>query len=279
MSLRANQIAGINSRKGAPRSRKAAADRGQLWPIATALSPGSASIISREATPSRRPHTNQTEMYSLARLFARLRVATPVAVLLLALSAPVAAAQAPARPPVPARRALFGDLAIELRSPSVGALAIGAADERNALTLDVRASDARRWADSAARILARPRTQRRRVSPRAAKARGKGTPDESVDVVRRWRAVLEEPGVGQGSFVLVRVDSAGVSSWLLYAADADLTEMRQTLELSEARTLVSIVRRTAVAALPPPAPRKRKRLPVPRPAADSGRSAAPRKPA
>lgn len=215
------------------------------------------------------------EMYPLARPL----VATMLLAITGALAGTLAGAQAPATASVPARRALFGDVAMELRSPTVGALAIGVADARNALTLDVRASDARRWADSAARILARPRAPRRRVTPRATKAKSRGTPDESVDAVRRWRAVLEEPGVGQGSLVLVRVDSAGVSNWLLYAADADLTELRQSLEAGEARTLVAIVRRMAAAALPPTAPRRRKRPPVRRPAVDSGGSAAPHKPA
>ena len=186
----------------------------------------------------------------------------------------------------PARHALFGDLAIELRSSTPGELAIGAAGVQHALTLDVRASDARRWADSAARILALPRASRRRTAARGARAKGtsKGMPDASVPTPRRWRAVLEEPGMGQGSLVLVRVDSAGASRLLVYAADAELTELRQELEPDEARTFVAIVRRAAVAALPPPPKRrgKAKGAPARRPPstspATSGGSA-PRKPA
>lgn len=78
------------------------------------------------------------------------------------------------------------------------------------------------------------------------------------DRVQRARVVLEEPGLGTGSLVLSRVDSAGTRQFLLYADDAQLKAIRQPMELDEARTLVRQVRR---AATPPPTPTSRRRRP------------------
>lgn len=156
---------------------------------------------------------------------------------------------------------LFGDVALDFRFPGDGLLAIGAADATHAFTIQVLARDARRWADSASRILAR--------RPQAARAAGKGRARGAELPPRRWRAVLEEPGVGGGSLVLARVDSAGRTYWTLFAADAELSRVRQTLEASEARTLVGLVRRAAIAASPTPRARPpakpRPRTPAKRP--------------
>jgi hypothetical protein len=67
--------------------------------------------------------------------------------------------------------------------------------------------------------------------------------------------VLEEPGVGAGSLVLSRVDSAGTRTFLLFADDSELDPIRQALTLAEARTLVRLVQR---AAAPIPARRPRR---------------------
>jgi hypothetical protein len=91
----------------------------------------------------------------------------------------------------------------------------------------------------AARLLVPP--------PRPRRGRGT-TPKDSVPSVQRARALLEEPGVGAGSFVLTRVDSAGTRSFLLFIDDAELDPLRQLLEPSEASTLVRLVRKAA----PPP---------------------------
>ncbi|HMN08117.1 MAG TPA: hypothetical protein PKC83_04960 [Gemmatimonadaceae bacterium] len=142
-------------------------------------------------------------------------------------------------------RSLFGDVAVVLRQAPDGALGIGISGAERTLTLTVRASDARRWADSAARLtVALPRPGRRARM--------------ANDRVQRARVVLEEPGLGTGSLVLSRVDSAGTRQFLLYADDAQLKGIRQPMELDEARTLVRQVRR---AATPPPKPTSRRRRP------------------
>lgn len=163
---------------------------------------------------------------------------------------------------------LFGDVALDFRFPGDGVLAIGAADAVHAFTIQVLARDARRWADSASRLLAR------RTTP--ARAAGKGKRRGAELPPRRWRAILEEPGVGGGSLVLARVDSAGRSYWTLFAADTELSRVRQALEASEARTLVGLVRRAAVAASPPPRARPRAK---PRPRTPAKRPPSRRPPA
>lgn len=151
----------------------------------------------------------------------------------LSVAANAQQASAPAPPVI---RTLIGDLALMMRLGEEGTLALGAAGARRTLTLNVRASDARRWADSAARLLApAPRPRRTRRAP----------PSDSVPVVQRARAILEEPGVGAGSFVLTRVDSAGARSFLLFIDDAELDALRQPMDVSEATTLVRLVRKAA----------------------------------
>lgn len=146
----------------------------------------------------------------------------------------------PARPPI---RSFFGDVAIILRPASDGTIGIGVAGASRTLTLTVRATDARRWADSATRLLVPPprRSRRARVAN---------------DSVQRARVVLEEPGVGTGALVLSRIDSAGIRQFLLFADDAELKPVRQPLEAEEARTFVRQLRR---AASPPPKPTSRRR--------------------
>ncbi len=136
-------------------------------------------------------------------------------------------------------RTLFGDVALELRSERTGTLLIGAAGPTNTLTLDVRATDARRWADSASRLLSGRRN-------RALRAGAK-----SGAIVVRARAVLEEPGVGAGSLVLARSDSAGARTWLLFISGADFDGVRQSLDAAEAATLIKLLRRAAVIASHP----------------------------
>lgn len=153
-------------------------------------------------------------------------------------------------------RTLLGDVALELRTTGDGTLSIGAAGVLRSLALDVRATDARRWADSAARLL-EPYRRRTGRSRRAA-------PDEIVHA----RVVLEEPGIGAGSFVLARVDSAATRSWVLFASDAEYDGVRQPLESEDASTLIKLVKRAALAAMPRSArprklpPRQRPKAPV-----------------
>ncbi|MEO6447102.1 MAG: hypothetical protein ABIZ91_13170 [Gemmatimonadaceae bacterium] len=162
-------------------------------------------------------------------------------VLIVIITAVSAAAQ---NRPVATQRALVGEIALEFRAQDHGRLLIGLAGPERALTLDVRASDARRWADSAARLLA---------APRRARARAKG-----AATVARVRVILEEPGAGGGSLILARVDSAATRTWVLFAADTSFAQIRQSFAQEEAAILARIVRRAATNALPPP-PRKRTR--------------------
>lgn len=138
-------------------------------------------------------------------------------------------------------RTLVGDVAVELRSTMPGGLSIGAAGASSVVTIDVRATDARRWADSAAKLLLPVRARRARGAP----------------LVTRSRALLEEPGAGGGALDFSRTDSAGQRRYVLFVGDAALEAVRQEVTPQEARTLVRTIRRAAVAALPrrPPPPR------------------------
>ncbi|MEO7966312.1 MAG: hypothetical protein ABIT38_20615 [Gemmatimonadaceae bacterium] len=183
------------------------------------------------------------------------------------------------------RHALFGDVAVELRSPSSGTLGIGVADARHAVTLDVRATDARRWSDSvmglirqSAAVANARRVRQAHTKRKSASAATSSLPDESGDVQKRERAILEEPGVGSGSLLLSRIDSAGTSSWLLYASDADLVEIRQLLDADEARTLARIIRSAALSAAPAPIRSTKRKGRIKRPVPKSGGSAVPRRP-
>lgn len=132
-------------------------------------------------------------------------------------------------------RTLIGDLAVILRPADATALVrLGLAGPSRSLTLSVRGADARRWADSTARLLApppRPQPRRKAAGP-----------------AQHARAVLEEPGDGTGSLVLSRTDSAGRRSYLLFADDAALDPIRQPLTRDEVALLVRLVRRVVPAA-------------------------------
>jgi len=156
---------------------------------------------------------------------------------LVAFQTPVIALGQGTRPPI---RSLFGDMALEVRDEGGGTIAIGVAGAARAVTLSVRASDVRRWVDSASRLV---QPARRRPARDSAQ-------------VQRARVILEEPGVGAGSFVLSRSDSAGVRTFLLFVDDAELEGVRQELELQEATTLVRVMRRALPPARPPRRPRR-----------------------
>lgn len=199
---------------------------------------------------------------------ARLACVVHVAVVSMLL-APFARADAqdttiaaPRREASTSRHLLVGDLAFELRSPLRGTLSMGLADGRRVVAIDVRSTDARRWADSALRLLARRPPRPRRV--RKGRAAASSGPD-SAPAATRLRAILEEPGVGAGSMILTRTDSAGETRWSLYAADGELAEVRQVLEAEEARVLARVVRQGAIAAAPPALAKpkaKKRRLPA-----------------
>ena len=135
----------------------------------------------------------------------------------------------------PIARILLGDVALEFRTDGVGTLSIAAAGAARAVALDVRATDARRWADSASRLL-RPAPVRKR---------------STNDVVQHSAAELEEPGAGAGTLRLTRFDSAGTRTFILFVADADLAGVRQELSAADVTTLARLVRRWSALALPP----------------------------
>ncbi len=132
-------------------------------------------------------------------------------------------------------RTLIGDVALILRTDRPGTLRIGVAGESRSLSLSVRATDARRWADSASKLLSPASAA---ASPGVRRARRPTPP-------LRQRAVLEEPGVGAGTFVLLRIDSASTRNFLLFVDDATLQGIRQPLEPDEAKLLVRLVRGAA----------------------------------
>lgn len=171
-------------------------------------------------------------------------VAAPLVWCLLMGAAPGAQSQ---ERPTTVSRTLFGETALELRSTGSGTLLIGAAGPTKTVTLDVRATDVRRWADSAARLIPVRRTAvaRKRLA--------------TSDSVIRARVVLEEPGVGAGSLILSRADSAGVRTWLLFASDAAFDGVRQPLESEEVATFIKLMRRAALAAAPPAQGRRLRR--------------------
>lgn len=150
-------------------------------------------------------------------------------------------------------RALIGEIALELRSTGNGSLLIGVSGPTKTVALDVRATDVVRWADSAARLV---------PVRRAAVVRKPLATSASVVLAR---ALLEEPGVGAGSLILIRTDSAGARTWMLFASDAEFDGVRQPLESEEVVTTIRLMRRAAMAAAPAPKSkspqRKRRTLP------------------
>lgn len=142
-------------------------------------------------------------------------------------------------------RTLLGDVALILRAEGPASLRIGVAGAARSMTLLVLTRDARRWADSASVLLAPQRSPSVRATRTAR------------DGVQRSRVILEEPGVGAGSFMLTRVDSAGIRRFLLFADDSALSGIRQPLEIEEAKLLVRLVRRAATPSRPPRPPARK----------------------
>ncbi len=154
---------------------------------------------------------------------------SPLALIALAIAPAALGAQGvSATKPV---RTLIGDVALILRSDRPGTLRIGVAGSNRSLSLSVRSTDARRWADSAAKL----------VVPAPRRRAKRGAPSPADTSVRR-RAVLEEPGVGAGTFVLLRIDSAATRRFLLFVDDATLEGIRQPLEPEEATLLIRLIR-------------------------------------
>ena len=126
---------------------------------------------------------------------------------------------------------MVGDAAIEVRVAEDGQLRLAVADADKVLVLTVRASDAKRWADSVA-LVVRAKAPSRRVS-------------------KEWRVMLEEPGLQAGSMTLTRRDGEVGSRWSLYLADKEFEEIRVGISPDEARALLAAVQRSVNVVLPP----------------------------
>ena len=141
-------------------------------------------------------------------------------------------------------RQLYGDLAFEVRTRGQGSLTLGVADSRTQLVVDFMATDLRRWADSATRVLtARPPRRGRTV---------------------KWEAVVAGPGVVAGSMALARTITPTDTSIVLLVTDTAFLAVRTPLRMEEARALTAAMKRAANAALPTrPAPLPRTKKPPP----------------
>ncbi len=129
-------------------------------------------------------------------------------------------------------RQLYGDLAVEVRTKVPGTLILAAADARSSLVLTLLATDARRWADSAARILAAP-----------APGRGRSA---------TWEAEVAGPGVSAGSISLSRRVAPGDTAIVLLVTDASFQGVRTELTMENARALTQAMRRAAAASVARP---------------------------
>ena len=140
-------------------------------------------------------------------------------------------------------RSLLGSTAIDLRAQIPGIVRIGLADDAGPMTLEFRASDARRLADSAAKLLA---VRRRR--PRA------------------WSVRMEESGEGTGLVSLsFTPDRDPERPYLFFASDDAVRQVREPLTAAEARLIVQRLRTAATTATPRPAPKRRPNAPRPKP--------------
>lgn len=120
-------------------------------------------------------------------------------------------------------RQLVGDLAVDVRAGDPGVLRIGAADANRSVALTVLATDLRRWADSANRVL-------------AARAPGRGR-------TARWESVVAGPGVTAGSMSLAR--SFPGDTLILLITNAEFEAVRSRLSIEEARGFVGALRRAS----------------------------------
>jgi hypothetical protein len=145
-------------------------------------------------------------------------------------------------------RQLYGDLAFEVRTQGQGAMTFGVADSRTSLVFTLMATDLRRWADSATRMLtARP--------PR----RGQ---------TARWDASVAGPGIAAGSMSLSRTITPTDTSLILLVTDTAFRALRTSLGMEEARALTAAMKRAATASLPRrPAPLPKATTPPKRPPA------------
>lgn len=129
-------------------------------------------------------------------------------------------------------RQLYGDVAVEVRDISGGAMRFAFTDGDKTIALTLLARDVRRWADSATRVLAARRRAR--------------------DSTARWQARVEGPGVEAGAISLSRTLTRTDTTIAIFAADAQFESVRAVVTAEEARALVGALRRAANAILNPP---------------------------
>jgi hypothetical protein len=122
-------------------------------------------------------------------------------------------------------RTLMGGTAIELRA-GTNLVRIALAGDLATLSLDLRASDARLFADSLSRALAVRRGRR-----------------------RDWNVRVEEPGTSAGALSLTMRISGRDSTLTLFAADETLAEVRQVLTPREALVFSRQIRAAVAAAV------------------------------
>jgi hypothetical protein len=130
-------------------------------------------------------------------------------------------------------RSLLGATAVDLRA-ATGIVRLGLADDAGPMTLEMRAADVRRFADSSLKLLA----SRRRARP--------------------WVVRLDESG-GREGLVSVSHDPEADSErpYLFFASEDAVRQIRERLTTAEARMLLQRFRSAAVTATPRPAPRRR----------------------
>jgi hypothetical protein len=178
-------------------------------------------------------------------------------VALLSLWSPV---QAKAQEP-PQRsllRALYGDLAFEVRTKGQGSVTLAVADDRTQIVVSLMSIDLRRWSDSATRVLA-------------------ARPPRRGNYVK-WEAVVEGPGPVAGSMSLARSILPNDTNLVLLVTDSAFRAVRSELTLEDAKALTGAMRRAALASLPTRPPPMPKAPATKAPATKSPPAPAPKKP-
>jgi len=132
-------------------------------------------------------------------------------------------------------RALLGNTAFDIRAKIPGTVRLGLADDAGRMTMEFHASDARRLADSTARLLA---LRRRRPTG--------------------WSVRMEEPGARAGVVSLSFTPAPdSTRPYLFFASDDAVRQVRQSLTRAEAQMLMQRFRAAATTATPRPARRRR----------------------
>ena len=131
-------------------------------------------------------------------------------------------------------RSLIGATAFDVRARVPGTVRVGLADDGGPMTLEFRATDTRRLADSAVRLMG---NRRRR---------------------RAWTVRMEEPGARAGVVSLsFRPDGDSLRPYLFFASDDAVRQVRESLTAAEARMVAQRLRVAAATASPPAARQRR----------------------